>query len=103
MPQNAGPLKSWLIVAGAVLADAEGIGEAGLGGAGAQGLLLALVRRPAGKPHHLEGGAHAAVRIGEALGIDLRCPQKRGAPRSFATAGRLQLAKAGAALVQREL
>ena len=42
-------------------------------------LLLALVRRPGGEPDDVEGGADAAVRVGEALGIDLCHLEKRGA------------------------
>ena len=44
-----------------------------------QRLLLALMRRPAGQPDHVEGGADAAVGIGKALGVKLRHPQQRGA------------------------
>ena len=44
-----------------------------------QRLLLAFMRRPAGQPDHVEGGADAAVGIGKALGVDLRHPQHRGA------------------------
>ena len=44
-----------------------------------QRLLLAFVRRPAGQPDHIEGGADAAVGIGKSFGVDLRHPQQRGA------------------------
>ena len=46
---------------------------------GLQRLLLALMRRPARQPDHVEGGADAAVGIGKALAVDLRHPQQRGA------------------------
>ena len=59
------------LLAGPDLDDAERVGEARLGGAGAQGLLLAGVGRPAGEPDELECGAQPPVRIGEALAIDL--------------------------------
>src|SRR5690242_14207608 len=53
--------------------------EARLRRAGAQRLLLAFVRRPGGEPDDVEGGADAAVGVGEALGVDLRHAQHGGA------------------------
>ena len=44
-----------------------------------QRLWLAFMRRPAGQPDDVEGGADAAVGIGEAFGVDLRHPQHGGA------------------------
>ena len=44
-----------------------------------QRLLLALMRRPAGQPDHVEGRADAAIRIGKAFAVDLRHPQHGGA------------------------
>src|SRR4051812_20391548 len=46
---------------------------------GPQRLWLAFMRRPAGQPDHIEGGADAAVSVGEALAVDLRHPQQSGA------------------------
>ena len=37
------------------------------------------MRRPAGQPDHIEGGADAAVGIGKAFAVDLRHPQHGGA------------------------
>src|SRR3979411_1063951 len=44
-----------------------------------QRLLLAVIRRPARQPDHVEGGANAAVGIGKAFAVNLRHPQQRGA------------------------
>ena len=44
-----------------------------------QRLLLAFMRRPAGQPDHVEGGADAAVGIGKAFAVNLRHPQHGGA------------------------
>ena len=60
------------LLAGGDFRGAERVGEPRLGRARLQRLLLALMRRPARQPDDLEGRAHAAVGIGEALGIDFR-------------------------------
>ena len=59
-----------------MLGDAERVRQPRFRRAWPQRFLLAFVRRPARKPGHLEGGAHAPVGVGEALGIDAR---RRGA------------------------
>src|SRR4051812_32137155 len=68
------------------LSRPERIRKPRLRGAGAQRLLLALMRRPTGKPDDLERRAHLAVRIRKALSIDLRHALESRAPQRLAAA-----------------
>ena len=61
------------------LAPLHRLRQARLRRARLQRLLLALMRRPARQPDHIEGGADAAVGVGESFAVDLRHPQQRGA------------------------
>ena len=80
------------------------IGEPRLRRSRRERLLLALVRRPARQPDDLEGRAHAAVGIGEALGIDFHHPPQRRAPQRRAAALDQRIGRAHAAQIvhQRE-
>ncbi len=53
---------------------------------GFERLRLALMRRPGGEPHEIEGRAQAPVRIGEFLGVNSRCAQKHLPPQRLAAA-----------------
>src|SRR5690606_19787907 len=68
-PLAAGPVHAGSALQ-PVLVDAERISEAGSSGTGAQRLLLARVRRPAGDMDDLEGGRQPAVRGGEHLAVE---------------------------------